>query len=252
MPPANLNPRLEAIRTRVFVNQNAPEHTTTLDEQDAFRGLGISTALTLDSFREKVSMEIVESSDEHIVFDLVGVAPAVANAVRRILLAEVPTMAIEKVIFFQNTSIIADEVLAHRIGLVPLKVDPRLFQFVHENPKQQPNELNTLVFTIDIKCTRRPMTSDISANEDKYENSVVYSGDLKWHPQGRQGSVHFDLGPTMKDIILAKLRPGQTIEAELHAIKGTYWVIYTHIICRSIIYIIFKMHIFLKSLRESA
>jgi DNA-directed RNA polymerase I and III subunit RPAC1 len=36
-------------------------------------------------------------------------------------------MAIEKVILYQNTSIIQDEVLAHRLGLIPLKADHRLF-----------------------------------------------------------------------------------------------------------------------------
>ncbi len=36
-------------------------------------------------------------------------------------------MAIEKVNLYQNTSIIPDEVLAHRLGLIPINVDPRLF-----------------------------------------------------------------------------------------------------------------------------
>ncbi len=66
-----------------------------------------------------------------IVFDLSGVDAPVANALRRILLSEIPTMAIEKVLLFQNTSVIQDEVLAHRLGLIPIKVDPRLFQYLH-------------------------------------------------------------------------------------------------------------------------
>ena len=37
-------------------------------------------------------------------------------------------MAIEKVYIYNNTSIIQDEILSHRLGLVPLKADPRLFQ----------------------------------------------------------------------------------------------------------------------------
>lgn len=39
-------------------------------------------------------------------------------------------MAIEKVFFLDNTSVINDEVLAHRLGLIPLTVDPRLFDDV--------------------------------------------------------------------------------------------------------------------------
>lgn len=60
-------------------------------------------------------------------FDLVGVDASIANAFRRILLAEVPTMAIETVFVFNNTSVIQDEVLAHRLGLIPIKADPERF-----------------------------------------------------------------------------------------------------------------------------
>lgn len=38
-------------------------------------------------------------------------------------------MAIEKVFIYNNTSIIQDEVLAHRLGLIPIKADPRLFEY---------------------------------------------------------------------------------------------------------------------------
>src|SRR5688572_24501630 len=97
-------------------------------------------------------------------FDLIGVDAAIANALRRVMIAEVckslfflkknkgikkskknqiniftskkiyiqvPTMAIEKVYIYDNTSIIQDEVLAHRLGLIPIKVDPDLFYFKH-------------------------------------------------------------------------------------------------------------------------
>ena len=41
-------------------------------------------------------------------------------------------MAIEKVHIYNNTSIIQDEVLAHRLGLIPIKADPRLFEYKQE------------------------------------------------------------------------------------------------------------------------
>ena len=40
-------------------------------------------------------------------------------------------MAIEKVHIYQNTSLIPDEVLAHRLGLIPIKADPRNFVEKH-------------------------------------------------------------------------------------------------------------------------
>mgnify|MGYP002775593260 CR=1 FL=1 len=42
-------------------------------------------------------------------------------------------MAIEKVFIANNTSLIQDEVLAHRLGLVPIKADPRLFEYKSGN-----------------------------------------------------------------------------------------------------------------------
>jgi len=38
-------------------------------------------------------------------------------------------MAVEKVFVYNNTSLLQDEVLAHRLGLIPLKADPRLFEY---------------------------------------------------------------------------------------------------------------------------
>lgn len=43
---------------------------------------------------------------------------------------QLPTMAIEKVLIANNTSVIQDEVLAHRLGLIPIIVDPRLFEYM--------------------------------------------------------------------------------------------------------------------------
>ncbi len=43
---------------------------------------------------------------------------------------QLPTMAIEKVLMVDNTSVIADEVLSHRLGLIPLDADPRHFEYM--------------------------------------------------------------------------------------------------------------------------
>ena len=44
---------------------------------------------------------------------------------------QVPTVAIEKAFILSNSSIIPDEMLAHRLGLVPLLVDPTHLQYAH-------------------------------------------------------------------------------------------------------------------------
>jgi len=63
---------------------------------------------------------VVKMNNLDMEFDLIGYDPAIANALRRILLSDIPSMAIEKVYMYQNTSIMQDEVLAHRLGLLPL------------------------------------------------------------------------------------------------------------------------------------
>ena len=51
-------------------------------------------------------------------FDILGIDVSIANALRRIIISEIPTMAIEKVDIYMNTSVIPDEILAHRLGII--------------------------------------------------------------------------------------------------------------------------------------
>lgn len=81
-------------------------------------------------FKDNFKISIVSEDEESIVFDMVGIDAPVANAIRRILLAEVPTMAIETVYIYKNTGIVQDEVLSHRLGLIPLRADPRKMQYL--------------------------------------------------------------------------------------------------------------------------
>ncbi|WVO22873.1 uncharacterized protein IAS62_004216 [Cryptococcus decagattii] len=53
-------------------------------------------------------------------FHLSGVELAYANSLRRVMMADVPTIAIDQVLFTQNTTPLADEMIAHRLGLIPL------------------------------------------------------------------------------------------------------------------------------------
>lgn len=76
---------------------------------------------TIEKFKKSMKIKIEKRSDLELEFDLIGVTPAVANAFRRLMISEVPSMAIEKVYIYNNTSIIQDEILAHRLGLIPLK-----------------------------------------------------------------------------------------------------------------------------------
>lgn len=81
-----------------------------------------------DSFLDEFSISISYMNNA-MEFDMINVNCCFANAVRRALLAEVPSVCIDRVYLSQNTSIMPDEVLSHRLGLIPLNVDPKFLSF---------------------------------------------------------------------------------------------------------------------------
>jgi len=59
-------------------------------------------------FEANLQIQIKENSEDCVVFDINGIDCSIANALRRIMIAEVPTMAFHKVLLYQNTSVIPD------------------------------------------------------------------------------------------------------------------------------------------------
>ncbi|KAJ8583209.1 hypothetical protein M405DRAFT_875982, partial [Rhizopogon salebrosus TDB-379] len=176
----------------------------------------------LEKFSKGLTVKIERLSNRSIEFDLVGVDASIANAFRRILIAEVPTVCVERIYVWDNTSVIADEVLAQRIGLVPLNIDPALID-MKAGPNDQATDRNTVVFRLQATCERRKNVPKDTTDPNKlYINAEVLSSHLTWVPQGEQGFVMAENppGPTNPNIVLAKLRPGQEVDMELHAIKG--------------------------------
>uniref|UniRef100_H3AXA9 DNA-directed RNA polymerases I and III subunit RPAC1 n=1 Tax=Latimeria chalumnae TaxID=7897 RepID=H3AXA9_LATCH len=136
--------------------------------------------------------------------------------------AQVPTMAAEKVFIYNNTSIIQDEILAHRLGLIPIKADPRLFEY-RNTGDEEGTEIDTLQFQLKVKCTRNPRSlKDSSDPNELYTNHNVYTRHLTWVPIGNQADLFadVDIRPVHEDILIAQLRPGQEIDLLMHCVKG--------------------------------
>ena len=78
--------------------------------------------------------EVVELRVENgvLYMTVTGTDISAMNALRRVAIAEVPTMAIDMVEIIKNTSVICDEMLAHRLGLVPLAADSKRFCYTRD------------------------------------------------------------------------------------------------------------------------
>lgn len=144
--------------------------------------------------------KIVSLNEDTIRFLLDGVNAAFANSLRRTMVAEVPIMTVDDIFYFDNSSLMPDEVLAHRIGLVPLKTNLESYVL--------PEECDCEAELGCPKC-RAVLTMDVEAKDDTV---TVYSGDLV--PEDPS------IAPVSKHIPLTKLAPGQAIKFEAYAQLG--------------------------------
>lgn len=151
------------------------------------------------------------------------------------MIAEIPTVAIETAYIDNNTSVIQDEVLAHRLGLIPFRGGKEgLRNFIKfwkrpatdADPSEFPTsfDYNTIKLDLRIECTRIHSAAPTETDPKKlYHHAHVYASDIVFVPEGRQleyFSGDDAIAPVNPDILVAKLRPGQVIDIEMHMHKG--------------------------------
>ncbi|HHL41515.1 MAG TPA: DNA-directed RNA polymerase subunit D [Candidatus Bathyarchaeota archaeon] len=149
---------------------------------------------------ESLKTTIVSLTEDTVRFLIEGVDTAFVNALRRTMVSEVPTMTIEDIFYFDNSSLVPDEILANRIGFTPLKTD--LDSYVLPEECECEAELGC------PKC-RAVLTMDVESTGDTI---TVYSGDLV--PDDP------NTAPASDKIVLAKLAEGQAIRFEAYAQLG--------------------------------
>ena len=79
-----------------------------------------------------MKVEIKELKPKKAVLKIEDTRPYFVNAIRRIMLSELPKLSVNDVIIYDNTSALFDEIIAHRLGLVPIPTDLSLLSFRDE------------------------------------------------------------------------------------------------------------------------
>lgn len=101
----------------------------------------------------KHNVEITQLTKNVIRFTLSNSNASMANAIRRIILAEVPTLAIDIVNVYENTSAFHDEFLVHRLGLIPIdSVKVNEYEFREKCKCKEACSKCTIEYTIEVTC----------------------------------------------------------------------------------------------------
>jgi len=146
-----------------------------------------------------MDIKLLSKELETLRFVLSGVSPAFANALRRIMISEVPVMAIDDVMILENNSVMYDEILAHRLGLIPVTTD------------QSYNLPEDCTCKSELGCERcrASFSMEVEASDPV---EVVYSSHLR--PENP------DVRPVADKIPIVKLVQGQKVKLEAYARLG--------------------------------
>jgi len=148
--------------------------------------------------------KIAEPTPNYAEFYIEDIDTYILNALRRLILTEVPTLAIHDVIIHQNTSVLYDEELAHRLAMIPLKVDRSEIDLLGDCLCRE------IKLEECIKCTARLR---LTVKNDTDEIITVYSKDIKAIDKK-------SVKPILDNIPIVKLGPKQEIDVEMIAKVG--------------------------------
>jgi len=145
----------------------------------------------------KMKLKINKKDDIRLEFNIKGINASTANSLRRILISKLPMMAIEEVNFYDNSSILDDEILAHRLGLIPLKTDLKTYNLIAEcTCRGKGCAKCTAILTLDV-----------------HGPGMAYSSELK--------STDPEIVPIYDKIPVVKLTETQCVKLEAKAQLGT-------------------------------
>ncbi|KAI1105485.1 DNA-directed RNA polymerase [Jackrogersella minutella] len=229
-------PSAEELEERNIVGINKETVTNTVSNDYPDNYANEDQAWDKEDFRRSFKVQWHENRPYDAQFSLIGVDASIANAFRRILIAEIPTLAIDLVFVHNNTSVIQDEVFAHRLGMIPFtggKKGIREWMGFWRKPAEGESTFdttfdnNTVCLRLKAKCTHNADAPAGSRDpRELYHHAHLYARDIAFELLG--GQAEFFSGadavrPCNPDVLIAKMRPGQEVDMEMHMHKGFGW-----------------------------
>ena len=153
-----------------------------------------------DFVQDLSSLEVINKDNQKMSVKLKGVPLQYANALRRVCLNGVPVFAVDTVDIIENSSVLADEGLAHRLGLIPLKTDLSRF-----------NEPSKCDCQSETGCSNCKVMLVLDSGDSDVTRTVL-SNELS--------SEDDSIKPISDKIPIVQLAPGQRIKVECYARLG--------------------------------